>query len=91
MLLCLSSILRQLIAATDRACDRSDGMVSPLFVAVHRDQSRSVELLLKEGYSPDAQDCTSTLGLSSPLSLALSQTSNEPYRLVTSWFTHRTH
>ncbi|XP_039990270.1 ankyrin repeat and SOCS box protein 3 isoform X2 [Xiphias gladius] len=73
------SVLRRLIAVTDCVCDRGDGMVSPLYVAVHSHQSMSVELLLREGYSPDAQDCTHILGLRSPLSYALCQTSNKPY------------
>ncbi|XP_075937717.1 ankyrin repeat and SOCS box protein 3 isoform X1 [Anarhichas minor] len=71
-------VLRRLIAVTDRVCDRGDGMVSPLYLAVHSHQSKSVEMLLKEGYSPDAQVCSHILGVRSPLSLALSRTSNEP-------------
>ncbi|XP_041830025.1 ankyrin repeat and SOCS box protein 3 [Melanotaenia boesemani] len=70
------SVLRRLIEVTDRRCDCSDGSVSPLYVAVHNHQS--MELLLKEGYSPDAQDCSETLGLRSPLSLALCHTSDKP-------------
>ncbi|XP_062270925.1 ankyrin repeat and SOCS box protein 3 isoform X1 [Scomber scombrus] len=73
------SILRRLIAVTDRVCDRGDGMVSPLYIAVNGSQSDSVELLLKEGYSPDAQDCTSSLGLRTPLSFALCRSSDRPY------------
>lgn len=72
-------ILRRLIAVTDRVCDRGDGMVSPLYVAVHSHQSQSVETLLREGYSPDAQDCTHILGIRSPLSFALCCTSNKPH------------
>ncbi|XP_026207570.1 ankyrin repeat and SOCS box protein 3 isoform X2 [Anabas testudineus] len=72
-------ILRRLTAVTDRACNRSNDMVSPLYVAVHGHQSKSVELLLREGYSPDAQDCTNILGLRSPLSVALCHTSIKPY------------
>ncbi|XP_056153429.1 ankyrin repeat and SOCS box protein 3-like isoform X2 [Lampris incognitus] len=71
-------ILNRLIAVTDRVCDRGLGMVSPLYLAV-RKQSKSVELLLREGYSSDAQDCTHILGLRSPLSFALFLTSDEPY------------
>lgn len=67
---------------TDRVCDRGDGMVSPLYVAVHSNQSLSVELLLREGYSPDAQDCIHILSLQSPLCLALSLTSDQPVRFV---------
>ncbi|XP_032357737.1 ankyrin repeat and SOCS box protein 3 isoform X6 [Etheostoma spectabile] len=73
------SVLRRLIAVTDRACDRGDGMVSPLYVAIHSHQSKSVEMLLREGFSPDAQDCTHILGIRSPLSFALSRTSSKPY------------
>ncbi|XP_042372842.1 ankyrin repeat and SOCS box protein 3-like, partial [Plectropomus leopardus] len=72
-------ILRRLIAVTDRVCDRGDGMVSPLYVAVHSHQSQSVDLLLREGYSPDAQDCTHILGIRSPLSFALCCTSNKTH------------
>lgn len=73
------SILRRLIAVTDRVCDRGDGMVSPLYVAINGQQSKSIEILLKEGYSPDAQDCTNILGVYSPLSFALSRSSNKSY------------
>lgn len=83
-----SSVLSRLIAVTDRVCDRGDGMVSPLYLAIHRDQDKSVEMLLREGYSPDAQDCTHILGLHSPLSFALSQTWNKPYRCVKALLTH---
>ncbi|XP_068455397.1 ankyrin repeat and SOCS box protein 3 [Clinocottus analis] len=70
-------VLRRLISVTDRVCDRGDGAVSPLYLAVHGRQSRGVAALLSEGYSPDAQDCSSVLGVRSPLSLALS-TSADP-------------
>ncbi|XP_076013778.1 ankyrin repeat and SOCS box protein 3 [Genypterus blacodes] len=71
-----NQILRKLIPVSDRACDRGEGMVSPLYVAVHSNQSQTVELLLSEGYSPDAQDCTHILSLQSPLCLALTLTSD---------------
>lgn len=77
-----SSVLRKLIAVTDRVCDRGDGMVSPLYVAINRHQSRSVEMLLREGFSPDAQDCTAVLGLRSPLSFALCHTHDKQCRYV---------
>lgn len=77
-----SSFLERLIAVTDRECDSLDGMVSPLYVAVNKHQSKSVEMLLRGGYCPDAQDCTHILGLRSPLSFALSHTSIKPYRSV---------
>uniref|UniRef100_A0A3Q2E3Y5 Ankyrin repeat and SOCS box containing 3 n=1 Tax=Cyprinodon variegatus TaxID=28743 RepID=A0A3Q2E3Y5_CYPVA len=62
-------ILRRLIEVTDRRCDGGEGMVSPLYVAISSEQSSSAELLLKEGYSADAQDCRLALGFPSPLSL----------------------
>lgn len=73
------SVLRRLIAVTDRVCGHGDGMVSPLFLAVQSDQTESIQALLSEGYSPDGQDCTHTLSLRSPLSLALDRSSNKPY------------
>uniref|UniRef100_A0A3P8SY53 Ankyrin repeat and SOCS box containing 3 n=1 Tax=Amphiprion percula TaxID=161767 RepID=A0A3P8SY53_AMPPE len=72
-------VLQRLIAVTDRVCGHGDGMVSPLYLAVQNNQTRSIQLLLREGYSPDAQDCTHTLSLRSPLSLALDRSSNKPY------------
>lgn len=82
LIFCHSSILRNLIAVTDHACDRGESMVSPVYVAINSDQTKSVELLLREGYSPDAQDCSHTHGLLSPLSLALYRTPQKPYRCV---------
>ncbi|KAG7215489.1 hypothetical protein INR49_003265 [Caranx melampygus] len=72
-------VLRRLIAVTDRVCDRGDGMVSPLYLAIQNHQSKSVELLLREGYSPDAQDSANLVGVNSPLSLALCYTSTKPF------------
>lgn len=68
--------------ATDRSCDRSERMVSPLYVAIHSDQTRCIQMFLEEGFSPDAQDCTRTLGFSSPLALALFRANNKPGRWV---------
>ncbi|XP_053719121.1 ankyrin repeat and SOCS box protein 3-like isoform X1 [Synchiropus splendidus] len=68
-------ILSRLVTLTDRACDHGTGQVSPLYMAVHKNESVCVELLLKKGFSPNAQDCTATLGFRSPLSLALIWTS----------------
>uniref|UniRef100_A0A3P9PLW8 Ankyrin repeat and SOCS box containing 3 n=1 Tax=Poecilia reticulata TaxID=8081 RepID=A0A3P9PLW8_POERE len=72
------SILQRLIEVTDRTCDRGERNVSPLYVAIHSDQTGSIQLLLKEGYSPDAQDHADILGFPSPLSLALHRTSTKP-------------
>ncbi|XP_015246392.1 PREDICTED: ankyrin repeat and SOCS box protein 3-like [Cyprinodon variegatus] len=73
-------ILRRLIEVTDRRCDGGEGMVSPLYVAISSEQSSSAELLLKEGYSADAQDCRLALGFPSPLSLAFYRTATQPCR-----------
>ncbi|XP_024140657.1 ankyrin repeat and SOCS box protein 3 isoform X1 [Oryzias melastigma] len=75
-----TGILRRLLDVTDPSCGQTDGMVSPLYVAVNRGQTESVAMLLKAGYSPDAQDCTCSLGLHSPLTLALSRASSEALR-----------
>ncbi|XP_061562551.1 ankyrin repeat and SOCS box protein 3 isoform X2 [Phycodurus eques] len=64
-------VLRRLVAVTDRACDRGEDAVSPLYLAVHGCRVASVELLLDEGFGPDGQDCAAFLCLHSPLSLAL--------------------
>uniref|UniRef100_A0A8C7WXQ3 Ankyrin repeat and SOCS box containing 3 n=1 Tax=Oryzias sinensis TaxID=183150 RepID=A0A8C7WXQ3_9TELE len=84
-----TGILRRLLDVTDSACGRTDGMVSPLYVAVNRGQPQSVAMLLNAGYSPDAQDCTCSLGLRSPLTLALSRASSESHRCVSMSFPHR--
>ncbi|XP_019730132.1 ankyrin repeat and SOCS box protein 3 isoform X2 [Hippocampus comes] len=76
------SILRRLLRVTERACDRDEGMVSPLYLAVQGRQLPSMELLLAEGFSPDAQDCDSLLDLHSPLSLALECELREEARLL---------
>uniref|UniRef100_A0A3B3YZF3 SOCS box domain-containing protein n=1 Tax=Poecilia mexicana TaxID=48701 RepID=A0A3B3YZF3_9TELE len=76
------SILRRLIEVTDRTCDRGERMVSPLYVAIHSDQTGSIQLLLKEDYSPDAQDHADILGFPSPLSLALHRTSTKPFGVL---------
>ncbi|KAG7261511.1 hypothetical protein CRUP_010318, partial [Coryphaenoides rupestris] len=55
-------ILERLIAVTDRACDRAEGMVSPMYMAVKRSGQSMMGLLLRAGYSPDAQDCSHSLG-----------------------------
>ncbi|XP_054898456.1 ankyrin repeat and SOCS box protein 3 [Poeciliopsis prolifica] len=78
------SILKRLIEVTDRTCDQGEGMVSPLYVAIHNDQTSSIQLLLKEGYSPDAQECANILDFPSPLSLALyhASTKRESIKLL---------
>ncbi|KAK0135691.1 Ankyrin repeat and SOCS box protein 3 [Merluccius polli] len=73
-------ILERLMAITDRVCDQGEGMVSPLYMAVKK-PSQSMALLLREGYSPDGQDCNHILGFRSPLSFSLSLTPTAGARL----------
>ncbi|NXS55130.1 ASB3 protein, partial [Brachypteracias leptosomus] len=50
-------ILELLIPVTDRLCDRGPGKVSPVYSAVFGGHKQCLEILLREGYSPDAQGC----------------------------------
>ncbi|KAM6298254.1 ankyrin repeat and SOCS box protein 3 [Aegotheles albertisi] len=50
-------ILELLIPITDRICDKGKGKVSPVYSAVYGGNTECLEMLLKEGYSPDAQEC----------------------------------
>ncbi|XP_048843963.1 ankyrin repeat and SOCS box protein 3 [Brienomyrus brachyistius] len=61
-----TSILERLLPLTDRACDRQVGKVSPVYSAVLGGQVESLQLLLRAGYSPDAQNCQA-FGFPSPL------------------------
>ncbi|XP_064177205.1 ankyrin repeat and SOCS box protein 3 isoform X1 [Anguilla rostrata] len=63
-------VLERLLAVTDRVCDRGAGKVSPVYSAVLRGQAETLRVLLREGYSPDAQECPA-YGYSSPLAAAL--------------------
>ncbi|KAJ8396068.1 hypothetical protein AAFF_G00026000 [Aldrovandia affinis] len=63
-------VLERLLPLTDRVCDRGAGKVSPVYSAVLRGQTETLQVLLREGYSPDAQEC-SPYGYSSPLAAAL--------------------
>ncbi|XP_032845372.2 ankyrin repeat and SOCS box protein 3 isoform X2 [Tyto alba] len=50
-------ILKLLIPITDRICDKGKDKVSPVYSAVYGGNRECLEMLLKEGYSPDAQEC----------------------------------
>ncbi|XP_030345975.1 ankyrin repeat and SOCS box protein 3 [Strigops habroptila] len=50
-------ILELLIPVTDRICDKGKGKVSPVYSAVYGGNKECLEMLLREGYSPDAQEC----------------------------------
>ncbi|XP_030050479.1 ankyrin repeat and SOCS box protein 3 [Microcaecilia unicolor] len=64
-----SKVLDLLIPVTDRICERADDKVSPVYSAVYGGYKDCLEMLLKEGYSPDAQPC-SFFECSSPMSMA---------------------
>ncbi|CAI5771315.1 ankyrin repeat and SOCS box protein 3 isoform X2 [Podarcis lilfordi] len=64
-----SNILRLLVPVTDRLCGSAEGKVSPVYSAVLGGHEDCLELLLKEGYSPDAQACP-VFGCRSPMPLA---------------------
>ncbi|XP_061845342.1 ankyrin repeat and SOCS box protein 3 isoform X1 [Colius striatus] len=49
--------LEMLIPVTDRICDKGKGKVSPVYSAVCGGHKECLEVLLREGYSPDAQEC----------------------------------
>ncbi|KAI1887188.1 hypothetical protein AGOR_G00203570 [Albula goreensis] len=63
-------VLERLLPLTGRECDRGRGKVSPVYSAVLRGQVETLRVLLREGFSPDAQEC-STYGYSSPIAAAL--------------------
>uniref|UniRef100_A0A8C6UCU5 SOCS box domain-containing protein n=1 Tax=Neogobius melanostomus TaxID=47308 RepID=A0A8C6UCU5_9GOBI len=64
-------VLKRLIPVTDRCIDRGLDQVSPVYMSVMSDQRGALQLLLADGFSPDAQDSEELLGLKCPLSLAL--------------------
>ncbi|KAJ8284617.1 hypothetical protein COCON_G00034670 [Conger conger] len=63
-------VLERLLAVTERICDRGVGKVSPVYAAILRGRSEILGVLLRAGYSPDAQECPD-YGYSSPLAAAL--------------------
>nr|XP_033794439.1 ankyrin repeat and SOCS box protein 3 [Geotrypetes seraphini] len=67
-----SKVLDLLIPVTDRICERADSKVSPVYSAVYGGYKDCLEMLLKEGYSPDAQPCP-FFECSSPMSLAFQE------------------
>ncbi|XP_061481680.1 ankyrin repeat and SOCS box protein 3 [Rhineura floridana] len=64
-----SNILCLLIPVTDGLCGSAESKVSPVYSAVYGGHEDCLELLLKEGYSPDAQACP-IFACRSPMSLA---------------------
>ncbi|NXI44648.1 ASB3 protein, partial [Galbula dea] len=49
-------ILELLIPVTDRICDKGKDKVSPVYSAVYGGNKECLEMLLRDGYSPDAQE-----------------------------------
>uniref|UniRef100_A0A8C9L1L2 Ankyrin repeat and SOCS box containing 3 n=1 Tax=Pavo cristatus TaxID=9049 RepID=A0A8C9L1L2_PAVCR len=66
------NILKLLIPITNRICDKEKSKVSPVYSALYGGNKECLEMLLKEGYSPDAQECLlwKTNGTSSSLCAA---------------------
>lgn len=60
------SILELLIPTTNRICDKGKNKVSPVYSAIYGGNKECLEMLLKEGYSPDAQECP-TFSCRSPM------------------------
>ncbi|NXK87551.1 ASB3 protein, partial [Formicarius rufipectus] len=52
-----AKILELLIPVTDRICDRGKGKLSPVYSAIYGGDGACLELLLEQGFSPDAQEC----------------------------------
>lgn len=75
------NILRSLIVVTDRLSGSDETKVSPVYSAVFGGHEECLELLLKEGYSPDAQPC-SVFECRSPLSLIFQKDVQKGRRLI---------
>lgn len=69
-----TTILEILMRVTNRICDTGEGKVSPVYSAVYGGKEECLEMLLKEGYSPDAQAWL-TFECSSPMCMIF-QTQN---------------
>ncbi|XP_075856878.1 ankyrin repeat and SOCS box protein 3 isoform X5 [Microcebus murinus] len=64
-----TKILDLLIPLTNRVCDTGPDKVSPVYSAVFGGHEQCLEILLQNGYSPDAQTCL-VFGFSSPMCMA---------------------
>ncbi|XP_069464463.1 ankyrin repeat and SOCS box protein 3 [Ambystoma mexicanum] len=69
-----TNILDLLVRVTDRTCDTGEGKVSPVYSAVYGGKEECLEMLLKEGYSADAQAWL-IFGCNSPMCMVF-QTQN---------------
>ncbi|XP_011236235.1 ankyrin repeat and SOCS box protein 3 isoform X1 [Ailuropoda melanoleuca] len=75
-----TKILDLLIPLTNRVCDTGPDKVSPVYSAVFGGHEECLEMLLRHGYSPDAQMCL-VFGFSSPMCMAF-QKDCEFFRIV---------
>ncbi|XP_044516596.1 ankyrin repeat and SOCS box protein 3 [Gracilinanus agilis] len=73
-------ILDLLIPITDRICDTGPDKVSPVYSAVFEGHEDCLEMLLKNGYSPDAQPGL-VFGCSSPMCMVFQRDSGH-FRMV---------
>ncbi|KAM9601692.1 ankyrin repeat and SOCS box protein 3 isoform 4-T7 [Trichechus inunguis] len=64
-----AKVLELLIPFTNRACDTGPDKVSPVYSAVFGGHEDCLEILLQNGYSPDAQKCL-VFGFNSPMCMA---------------------
>ncbi|XP_006881078.1 PREDICTED: ankyrin repeat and SOCS box protein 3 [Elephantulus edwardii] len=64
-----AKVLELLIPVTHRACDTEPDQVSPVYSAVYGGHEDCLEVLLQNGYSPDAQMCL-VFGVNSPMCMA---------------------
>ncbi|KAM6220676.1 ankyrin repeat and SOCS box protein 3 [Rhynchocyon petersi] len=64
-----TKILELLIPVTNRGCSTRPDRVSPVYSAVYGGHEDCLELLLQNGYSPNAQPCTA-FAFSSPMCMA---------------------
>lgn len=69
-----TKILDLLIPLTNRICETGPDKVSPVYSAVFGGHEKCLELLLQNGYSPDAQICL-VFGFSSPMCMAFQKDS----------------
>lgn len=66
-----TNILELLIPLTDRIGDTGEEKVSPVYSAVNGGHKECLKMLLREGYSPNAQECP-MFNCLSPLCIAIS-------------------
>ncbi|XP_066468012.1 ankyrin repeat and SOCS box protein 3 isoform X2 [Tiliqua scincoides] len=76
-----SNILQSLVPVTDQLCGSDAAKVSPIYSAIYGGHEECLELLLQEGYSPDAQPCP-IFDCRSPMSLTFQKDVQKGRRLI---------